>query len=147
MAKSDKDTNDDSSFEFKFFVCLDDVSLNNQEPLECTIKFKYDLFSHEEVQYPPFMISGGGKFDKIPGHHVFIISREKDSDIKKYLEENLLKFQIYNKDVLLGVGQTDLSPFSKNEVDEMPFGLKHQDQIEIIGSHNDRPNMIGLINC
>ena len=64
---------EDPLYEYKFEVCLDEISMNTEKSIECTIKFRYSLFSSEEKSYSSFMINPDGS-SQIPGHFVFIVS-------------------------------------------------------------------------
>ena len=117
-------------FEYKFAIDLREISLENKDPFdfECTIKFTYDLFGPEEVQYPIFTIPSNTKSQDIPGHFEFTISRRKEEDVKQFLNENVLQVRVYNKEILAGIAHVDLGPFFNNKVQKMPFGLQHQEK-------------------
>ena len=132
-------------FEYKFAVDLREISLENNDPFECTIKFSYDLFGPEEVQYPTFTIPSDTKSQDIPGHFEFTISRRKEEDVKQFLNENFLQVHVYNKEILAGIADVDLGPLFTNKAQKMLFGLKHNAKTIITNKNSDEKTNIGFI--
>ena len=145
MANNDE-ADDAFRFEYQFYVCLSSIFLKTKKPVECIIKFRYGLLSTEEKQYPPLTINPNESQD-IPGHFVYTIPWKKESDFKTYLDENMFEIEVYEKDAKIGIAQVDLSPFFKNEVEEMAFGLKHRESVEIRKEPFCKENSIGDIDC
>ena len=132
-------------FEYTFVVVLNEISLEVDKPTESIIKFQCDdLFSTKELQYSWLKKGFCHDSKEIPGQDQYIISRMKESEVKKSLDKEFLNIRIFDKDVNFGNASVDLSPFFKNQVEEMPFGLKHVDQVKI--SDKDGNN-IGSIDC
>ena len=48
--------------------------------------------------------------------------------------DNPLKINLFHKDTKIGSGFVDLSVFFKSQVEEMPFGSKHEDKVKIHGN-------------
>ena len=77
-----------SLFEYKFFVCLSEISLKNQKPVECIIKFKYELFGPEEREYPSFTIHPNSSLMGQISHKIYFFP-QFFSKILKYLFQNV----------------------------------------------------------
>ena len=68
----------------------------------------------------------------------------KESEAKKYLDTYLLDINLFHNDVSFGNAEVDLSPFFRNQVEKMPFGLRHSDEVKI----SDKDGVkIGSIDC
>ena len=145
MAEVEAISHDVSLFEYKFAIDLREISLENTDPIECTIKFNYDLFGPEEVQYPSFTIPPNTKSQDIPGHFEFTASRQKEEEVKNYFIKNPLKIQVYNKEVLTGTAEIDLSPFFTNENLKMPFGWQYSVKSTVTNDNSDGQKEVGFI--
>ena len=134
-------------FEYKLFVCLEEISLQIDKPVDCTIKFQYDLFGPGETKYPTFTIAPDEKSHKIPGHFELTVRRKTEIEVKKYVEDNILKIQVCDNDEMIGTASVDLSPFFKKEVAVLPFGLQHREKVAIISNKPDKEMNIGYLYC
>ena len=120
----------DLLFEYTFVVFLDKISL---EPTKSNIMFQCDdiFFAKDYLEYLELQKKVCHQSNKIPGQEKHIISRMKESEVKKYLDKYLFNINLFDNDVSFGNALVDLSPFFRNHVEEMPFGLKHTDQVKI----------------
>ena len=132
-------------FEYTFVVFVDKISLQIEKPTERNIKFQCDdlFFIKTHLEYLELQAKGCHQSKEIPGQDMYIMSRMKESEVKKHLGEKYLDVNLFDKDASFGTASLDLSPFFKNQVIEMPFGQKHEDQVKI--SDKDGTN-IGSID-
>ena len=99
-------------FEYTFVVVLNEISLEVDKPTESIIKFQCDdLFSTKELQYSWLKKGFCHDSKEIPGQDQYIISRMKESEVKKSLDKEFLNIRIFDKDVNFGNASVDLSPF------------------------------------
>ena len=117
-------------FEFTFVVFVDEFSLKNLSLKE--LKFTCeDLFAHKQLEYSWLKSDFSLQRKAIPGQAKYMISRMKKSEMKKYLDQNYLHIHEFDDDIKIGTSLVDLSPFFKNQVEEMPFGSKHEDKVKM----------------
>ena len=135
---------EDSIVEHKFVVSLDEIKLDIYKPVECIIKYEYNLFCSYEICTQPFSLhQEDSNFQAIPQdcrpQRNFFISTPK---IEEHLKSHPLKIQVYDKDILLGNSTIELCKVYSSEADKMWFGLRHMGEASIIGSND---NEIGRI--
>ena len=135
---------EDSIVEHKFVVSLDEIKLDIYKPVECIIKYEYNLFCSYEICTQPFSLhQENSNFQAIPQdcrpQRNFFISTPK---IEEHLKSHPLKIQVYDKDILLGNSTIELCKVYSSEADKMWFGLRHMGEASIIGSND---NEIGRI--
>ena len=124
---------DDTAVEHKFVVVLDKIKLIVEEPIECSIKYEYDLFCSYEVWTKPFPVNEGhSDFQEIPLNH----RRENqfstsNSKLKEYLDSNPLQVEVFNKDTLLGIATIKLGKLYSPDADKMWFGLRYMAEAPI----------------
>ena len=129
---------EDSIVEHKFVVSLDEIKMDIDQPVECIIKYEYNLFCSYEVRTQPFSLhQEDSNFQAIPRdchpQQNFFISTPK---IKDHLESYPLKIRVYDKDVLLGNSTLELCKVYSSEADKMWFGLRYMGDAAIIGSND-----------
>ena len=135
---------EDSIVEHKFVVSLNEIKLDIDKPVECIIKYEYNLFCSYEVCTQPFSLhQEDSNFQAIPQdcrpEQNFFISTPK---IKEHLKSHPLKIRVYDKDILLGNSTMELCKVYSPEADKMWFGLRYMGEAAIIGSND---NEIGRI--
>ena len=129
---------EDSIVEHKFVVSLNEIKLDIDKPVECIIKYEYNLFCSYEVCTQPFSLhQEDSNFQAIPQdcrpEQNFFISTPK---IKEHLKSYPLKIRVYDKDILLGNSTMELCKVYSSEADKMWFGLRYMGDAAIIGSND-----------
>ena len=135
----------DLLFEYTFVVLLDKIYLEVEKPTESKIKFQCDeiFFARTHQEYLELEKNVCRQSKEIPGQEKHVMSRMKESELKKYLDTYCLSINLFDNNISFGNALVDLRPFN-DRVEEMPFELLHPDQIKI--SDKDGVN-IGSIDC
>ena len=136
----------DLLFEYTFVVYLYEIYLEVDKPTKSNVKFQCDgiFFAKDYLEYLGRQKKVCHQSNKIPGQEKHIMSRMKESEAKKYLDTHLLDINLFDNDVSFGNAEVDLSPFFRNQVEQMPFGLRHSDEVKI----SDKDGVkIGSIDC
>lgn len=138
---------EDSIVEHKLILCLNEIKLDIDRPVECIIKYEYNLFCSYEICTQPFFLhQEDSNFQAIPGdccpQRSFFISTPK---IKEHLESCPLKIRLYDKDVVLGKSTMELCKVYSSEADKMWFGLRYMGDTAIIGSNDSEIGRIKFL--
>ena len=135
----------DLLFEYTFVVLLDKIYLEVEKPTESKIKFQCDeiFFARTHQEYLELEKNVCRQSKEIPGQEKHVMSRMKESELKKYLDTYCLSINLFDNNISFGNALVDLRPFN-DRVEEMPFELLHPDQIKI----SDKDGVqIGSIDC
>ena len=112
-------------FEYTFAVFVDKISLKMDSSFKETIEFKCDdLFPSKELEYAWLKTNFKEQSKAIPGNDLFMISRMKESEMIRHLDDNPLKINLFHKDTKIGSAFVDLSVFFKSRWHILNFSLK-----------------------
>ena len=137
--------------EHKFCISLDAIKLNNNAPIDCTIKYTYKLFQEARFTTKSFSIDCDKTWKEISesGYRAYIIPpRIKGSEIKEFLDKNPLDILIYDKDVHFGTARYDLSNLMNGKAEMTDFGPRWWKKEPILSKLDSGvESKIGIINC
>ena len=137
--------------EHKFCISLDAIKLNNNAPIDCTIKYTYKLFQEARFTTKSFSIDCDKTWKEISesGYRAYIIPpRIKGSEIQDFLDKNPLDILIYDKDVHFGTARYDLSNLMNGKAEMTDFGPRWWKKEPILSKLDSGvESKIGIINC
>ena len=137
--------------EHKFCISLDAIKLNNNAPIDCTIKYTYKLFQEVRFTTKSFSIDCDKTWKEISesGYRAYIIPpRIKGSEIQEFLDKNPLDILIYDQDVHFGTARYDLSNLMNGKAEMTDFGPRWWKKEPILSKVDSGvESNIGIINC
>ena len=117
--------------EHKFVIILNGIQLETAEAIQCSINYKYPLFSKDEqiivdiITIPP----NNTEYLEFPKGSAYIEHvvpwSTKESDVKLSLEENHLIFKILDKNIQIGTASANLSRLKTNNAEKTTYGFRY----------------------
>lgn len=102
----------ESLIEHKCVVIVESISLENNQPVFCTVRHKYLLFGDAEFVSPTFSLETGSKGDEENGldiwEHIIAPQKMSESEVKNHLKSHPLEISLYEKDDHLGTAEINL---------------------------------------
>ena len=146
----DENTNtggaEEDLIEHIFCLDLEEIKLIHEVPTECTIGYTYELFQTSEFSTLPFKLNCEKKYQEIPdsSYKQYIISsRTKRSEIKHFLEKNLLIINIFSQGYLFGKATFDLSNLLNGKAENMSFGPRYRKKERILSGQ--QKDVVGIM--
>ena len=137
--------------EHTFYISLEAIKLNNDEPIDCTIKYTYKLFQGTRVTTESFLVDCDKTWKEISesGYKVFtILPGKKGSEIKEFLKETPLDILIYDQDVHFGTARYDLSNLMNGKAEMTDFGPRWWKKEPILSKLDSGVERnVGIIKC
>jgi hypothetical protein len=105
-----------------FVVSLQQIRLKTEKPVDCIVKYSYNLFCDYEVTTSPtFTIEPGFEDTRIVAEKGFneykISSQTKESYIKMYLNNHPLRIDVFDQVEILGMATVSLNKLVDYESD------------------------------
>ena len=139
---------DESLVQHKFVVMFQSIKHNLAKPIDCIFKYKYDLFSENEViTTPTFKVDPGNEFQEITKgcSNTFVIHPNiKAASVKHSLENQILNIKIFDQDQHIGNSKVNLNRVYNEESqkltnqsfwEELPISNEDTSDIErIVGT-------------
>ena len=143
---------DDTFFEHLFVVSLQKIKMDlDNKPIECRIKYKYSLFSNEEVSTAAFIIDGNNEPQEIPpqsGFNEYILSSKiTDSDIKEFLGNNLIELNVFDQELKIGSGSVNLTEIYSDSAQKWKQNSFLKEVSLLASKYTPIEKVLGSIEC
>ena len=104
---------DENLVQHKFVVMFQSIKHSLAKPIDCIFKYKYELFSEEEIiTAPTFKADPGNEFQEITigCSNTFIIHPQiKEASVKNSLENQILHIKVFDQDNHVGNSKVNLN--------------------------------------